>query len=106
MTRLIYTIAGVLALYRAAVPLISNLPNPHPWIGILFWISAISLLLAGAGLTNHANHIWAFVGSLLIMAVYVYGVFLLPLARKLGYVHVAAHLALIQETGLIAGASS
>jgi Ca2+/Na+ antiporter len=97
MTRLIYIIAGVLALYRATVPLISNLPNTHPGIGILFWISAISLFLAAAALANRASHIWAFVGSFLVVVVYVYGIFLLPLARKLGYAHAAAHLSLVQE---------
>jgi hypothetical protein len=94
MTRLIYTTAGVLALYRAVAPLLSNMPNPHPWIGIVFWISAISLILAGMSLAHRTKHVWAFMGSLLVVSVYVYGLFVLPIARKLGYIHVTAHLVL------------
>jgi hypothetical protein len=91
MTRLVYTITGLLALYRAAAPLISA-PSPHPQIGVLFWTAAISLLLAGLGGTQKGKDIWALVGSSLVVAVYVYGLFLLPLARKLGYVPFRAQL--------------
>jgi hypothetical protein len=96
MTRLIYTTAGVLALYRAVAPLLSNMPNPHPWIGIVFWISAISLILAGMSLAHETKHVWAFMGSLLVVSVYVYGLVVLPLARKLGYIHVTAHLEFVK----------
>lgn len=91
MIRLVYTITGLLALYRAAAPLISN-PNSHSQVGVLFWIAAISLLLAGLGGTQKGKDIWALVGSSLVVAVYVCALFPLPLARKLGYVHVRARL--------------
>lgn len=94
MTRLTYITAGLLALYRAVAPLVSNMPNPHPWIGIVFWISAISLILAGVSLAHGTKHVWAFIGSLLVVSVYVYGLFVLPLARKVGCVHVTARLVL------------
>jgi hypothetical protein len=92
MTRLTYATAGLLALYRAVAPLVSNMPNPHPWTGIAFWISAISLILAEMSPAHRTKHVWAFMGSLLVVSVYVYGLFVLPLARKLGYIHMTAHL--------------
>lgn len=95
MTRLIYTVAGLLALYRAAAPLISG-PSQYPWIGVVFWIGAISLLFAGLSDAQNAKDIWALVGSSLVVAVYFYGLFLLPLARKLGYVHFRTRLEIHQ----------
>jgi hypothetical protein len=92
MTRLTYTTAGLLALYRAVAPLVSNMPNPHPWTGIVFWMSAISLILAGMSPAHRTINVWAFTGSLLVVCVYVYGLFVLPLARKLGYIHMTPHL--------------
>ena len=95
--RTVYLIAAVSALYMAAVPVLSHMPNARPlWMGVVFWIGATCLVFAGITIPGRWREVAALVGSGLIVAVYGYNTLIFPVAQKLGYVHTSYRLVALQ----------
>jgi O-antigen ligase len=97
--RIAYLISGVLALYIAAAPVLSHLPNARPlWIGVVLWVGATCLVFATITIPGKWREVAAIVGSGLILAVFCYDTLIFPVARKLGYVHITYRLVALQTT--------
>jgi O-antigen ligase len=97
--RIAYLISGVSALYVAAAPVLSHMPNGRPlWIGVVLWMGATCLVFATITIPGRWREVAAIVGSGLILAVFCYDTLIFPVARKLGYVHTTYRLVALQTT--------
>ena len=82
ISRAVYIIAGISALYMALSPLLSGYPGRPVWNDALFFASAVCLIMAATVLRDKAQSYSALTGSGLVALVIAYWGALRPLSRR------------------------
>src|ERR1700736_2942881 len=92
LSRVIYLLAGISALYMALVPMLSDIPNLRPaWFTVSIWLGAIFLILASLHRIQSRASRLAVIGSCFIVALYGCQA-IMPLLIRLGYYRVEDRL--------------
>ena len=96
ISRLVYLVAGLSALYMAIAPTISGVPSLRSaWVTTAFWCGAILLMVAALGTHDLVDNS-ALIGSSVIVA--LYGCLaMMPILARLGYYHLETRLVAMRE---------
>jgi hypothetical protein len=96
ISRFVYLLAGLAALYMAIAPALTGSPASWPhWITIAFWCAAIPMIAAAAE-TRAFGDRPAVIGSSIIIAIYGYFA-MAPILLRLGYYHLEYRLVSVRE---------
>ena len=96
VSRCIYLLTGVAALYMVLAPTLSGVRNAQPlWVQVGFWCAGLFLLSGASGNFVLGNRLAA-VGSAVVIALYLC-LALLPVAARLGLYRIESRLVAVRE---------